>query len=234
MRKTALLLARRQHGLRKSALATLSFLLVACSRRASEKAPELNEPPHITPTVSPAPMRAPPPAPLLAERDLARVGNPKPGPDKVDVQDVAMGTNVHFVAYTNDQVDAGQVRSAIDRALREINWLAAKLSEWRNDSEVSNINLHPAHWVKVGPDTFAVIRRGLEAGRASEGAFDITFQVMSDVWKFGSAAEAEPRVPSKSEIEQRRRFVDYRKVELDAGAQAVRIPNGYQLGLGGI
>jgi thiamine biosynthesis lipoprotein len=145
-----------------------------------------------------------------------------------------MGTNVHFIAYTNDQVDVAQVRAAMSQALDEIRRLEGMLSEWRSDSEVGKINLSPDQWVKVGPETFAVIRSGLDAGRASQGAFDITFQVMSDVWKFGSAAEAEPKVPSKAEIERRRRFVDYRKVQIDEAQRAVRIPAGYKLGLGGI
>ena len=236
MRKPAPLLARRPQWLGKSALVALSFLLVACSRRATEKGPELSAAARERPAASAAPPEAPAAAPLHPElgAPVSSAGDGKLGPYKVDLQDVAMGTNVHFVAYTNDQVDAAQVRSAMDQALGEIHRLASKLSEWRGDSEVSRINLNPAHWVQVGPETFAVIRRGLEAGRISGGAFDITFQVMSDVWKFGSAAEVNPRVPSKSEIEQRRRFVDYRKVELDTAAQAVRIPKGYQLGLGGI
>jgi thiamine biosynthesis lipoprotein len=145
-----------------------------------------------------------------------------------------MGTNVHFIAYTNDRVDVAGVRAAMSRALDEIRRLEGILSEWRNDSEVGQINLSPGRWVKVGPETFAVIRSGLDAGRASQGAFDITFQVMSDVWKFGSAAESEPKVPAKAEIERRRRFVDYRKVQLDVPQRAVRIPAGYKIGLGGI
>jgi thiamine biosynthesis lipoprotein len=156
------------------------------------------------------------------------------GPDKVDLEDEAMGTNIHFIAYTNEHVDSEHVRAAMSRALDEIRRLERILSEWRSDSEVGKINLSPDQWVKVGPETFAVIRRALDAGRVSQGAFDITFQVMSDVWKFGSAAEAAPRVPSKGEIERRRRFVDYRKVELDEQQRAVRIPTGYKIGLGGI
>jgi thiamine biosynthesis lipoprotein len=112
--------------------------------------------------------------------------------------------------------------------------VAGVLSEWRNDSEVGKINLNPDQWVSVGPETFAVIARALEEGKVSDGAFDITFQAMSDVWKFGSAAEAEPKVPSKAEIERRRRLVDFRKVELDLQARAVRIPKGHSVGLGGI
>jgi ApbE family protein len=100
-------------------------------------------------------------------------------------------------------------------------------------SEVSKINANPERWIGVGPETFAVISRALEEGKASSGAFDITFQAMSDIWKFGSAAEAQPKIPSKADIEQRRKLVDYRKVELDARARTVRIGSGQKLGLGG-
>jgi FAD:protein FMN transferase len=155
-------------------------------------------------------------------------------PEKVDVQDQAMGTTVHVVAYTNARTDVAKVSSAIARALDEMKRLEGLLSEWRDDSEVGQLNRKPRQWVSVGPETFAVIARGLEEGKASQGAFDITFQVMSDIWKFGSAAEAAPTVPSKAAIERRIRHVDYRKVELDERARAVRIPQGHQLGLGGI
>ena len=180
---------------------------------------------------SSGPTQAPPLPHSSPEQPASDAGH---GPDEVDFQDEAMGTNVHFVAFTNDRVNVAQVRTAMSAAFDEINRLEGLLSEWRNDSEVGQINLNPDHWVKVGPETFAVIARGLEAGKVSQGAFDITFQAMSNVWKFGSAAEAKPKLPSKAEVEQRRRFVDFRKVELDAQARAVRIPRGYQLGLGGI
>jgi len=145
-----------------------------------------------------------------------------------------MGTNVHFVAYTNAQVDTAKVRAAMTQALAEMRALEAMLSEWRDDSEVGQINAHPEQWVHVGPETFAVISRGLEAGKTSGGAFDITFQAMSDIWKFGSAADATPKVPSKAEIERRRALVDYRTVELDPSSSAVRVPKAHKIGLGGI
>lgn len=145
-----------------------------------------------------------------------------------------MGTNVHFIAYTNAQVDSTKVRLALTQALNEMKRLEAMLSEWRDDSEVGKINANPEQWVHVGPETFAVISRALAEGQASGGAFDITFQAMSDVWKFGSAADAQPKVPSKAEIDRRRALVDYRTVELDPAAQAVRLPKAHKIGLGGI
>ena len=69
--------------------------------------------------------------------------------------------------------------------------------------------------VAVGTDTFAVIEKSVWAGALSKGSFDITFQSMSELWKFGDAAEDKPRVPSAAEVAARRKLVDYRKLELD-------------------
>ena len=227
----------RKHGLNtsKCAIFALPWLLAGCQRASAEKAPELRDAaptsstsrelakasglaqPSAPPTSSAASL---PPAPADAE--------------KVDFQDVAMGTNVHFIAYSNAQVDGAKVRSAMTEALNEMKRLEAVLSEWRDDSEVGKINANPERWVPVGPETFAVISRALAEGKASGGAFDITFQAMSDVWRFGSAADAVPKLPSKAEIERRRAFVDYRSVELDPAARAVRLPKAHKIGLGGI
>jgi len=173
------------------------------------------------------------PYPYAPPRTAVLSGTPG-GVEKVDYEDVAMGTNVHFIAYTNAQVDTQKIRVVMTRALAEMKRLEGVLSEWRDDSEVGKINLNPEQWVHVGPETYAVIARGLQEGKESYGAFDITFQAMSGLWKFGSAADAEPQVPSKAEIDQRRKLVDYRTVELDEQAQAVRIPKDHKLGLGGI
>lgn len=206
--------------------------LGACSRLASEKVPEAAERGGAASSLS----RTQPTSSASAAEGIASafpqaVRSP---PEKVDYQAVAMGTNVHFVAYTNDRVDADDLRRALMAALAEMKRLEARLSEWQADSDIGKLNASPDHWFQVGPDAFEVIKRGVEEGRASAGAFDITFQAMSQVWKFGSAAEATPKVPSKTEVERRRQFVDYRKVELDPSTESVRLPSGTQIGLGGI
>jgi thiamine biosynthesis lipoprotein len=145
-----------------------------------------------------------------------------------------MGTNVHMIAYTTPQVDAEHVKIAINDALLEMRRLEGLMSEWHDDSEVGKINANPEQWVNVGPETFAVISRALDESKASGGAFDITFQAMSNIWKFGSAAEAQPKLPNPAEIAQRRKLVDYRTVELDPKTLAVRIPKDHKIGLGGI
>ena len=230
--------ARQIHWLigGKWAFAALPWLLAACNRPATEKAPELKEAAHPDSAVaSPSAVAAQASkVPSLGSNPPSGPLAPPPSVEKVDFQDVAMGTNVHFIAYTKAQVDGTRVRSAMTLALAEMKQLEAVLSEWRNDSEVGQINLNPDKWVPVGPETFTVIARALEEGKASGGAFDITFQAMSSVWKFGSAADAQPKLPSKAEIERLRALVDYRTVELDPVAHAVRLPKGHKIGLGGI
>ncbi len=145
-----------------------------------------------------------------------------------------MGTKVHFVAYTTPAVNADAIKAAITSAVAEMRRLEGLMSEWREDSEVGKINASPDQWVKVGPETFAVISRALEEGKLSHGTFDITFQAMSGVWKFGSAAEEKPKVPPPATIAELKKLVDYRVVQLDEAEHAVKLPKDHKIGLGGI
>jgi FAD:protein FMN transferase len=153
-------------------------------------------------------------------------------PTKVELKEVAMGTTVTLVAFTNEKVDEPRARELFEKALAEVKRLESVLSEWREDSEVGRVNHGDGEWVAVGPETLEVIQKGLLAGKLSEGTFDITFQAMSDVWKFGDAREADPKVPRKADVLARKKLVDYRKVELDG--TRVRLGKGQKLGLGGI
>src|SRR5450631_523182 len=214
----------------------LLVALAACQKIAGEKAPDLADAarPRASASASAAPAPLPLPGYIPTALGTPAVSTTAQGPEKVDFQDVAMGTNVHMIAYTNPQVDAEHIKLAINDALLEMRRLEGLMSEWHDDSEVGRINANPEHWVNVGPETFAVISRAQGESKASDGAFDITFQAMSNIWKFGSAAEAQPKLPDPAEIAQRRKLVDYRRVELDPKTLAVRIPKDHKIGLGGI
>jgi FAD:protein FMN transferase len=155
-------------------------------------------------------------------------------PLKVEVQDEAMGTSLHFIAYTSEQASEAQTRAAIAQATAEVRRLEALLSEWKPESEVGQVNSRAGEWVSVGPETAAVLERGLWAGKLSGGSFDITFQSLSKVWKFGSAQDSEPAPPSLAEVAKLKKRVDYRRVELDQAGGRVRIGKDQQVGLGGI
>jgi FAD:protein FMN transferase len=178
---------------------------------------------------------APPKARSALAAAPTRSASPEPfTPTKVQVQDAAMGTSLHFIAYTTPEASEAATRTAISQAIAEIRRLEAVLSEWKPDSQIGQVNAHAGEWVEIGPEAAAVIERGLWAGKLSSGSFDITFQALSKVWKFGSAQEDKPKLPSRAEVEKLRKLVDYRRVELDQAGGRVRIGRGQQMGLGGI
>jgi thiamine biosynthesis lipoprotein len=203
--------------------------LPSCDGARSKSGPALSAGPQMLPTAS-APTGA-----LIASAAPSPPAAPKPLPEqKVEVQDEAMGTSLHFVAYTTPTLDEAKTRAAIAAAIAEMRRLERLLSEWLPDSEISRVNAQAGEWVSIGPEAARVIERGLWAGRVSDGSFDITFQALSRVWKFGSAQEERPKLPDRAEVEKLRKLVDYRKVELDEAGQRVRIGKHQQLGLGGI
>ena len=151
---------------------------------------------------------------------------------KVELRDVAMGTSINLVAFTNDQVVESATRLLLTKAVDEIKRLEGVLSEWKDDSDIGKLNHANGEWTAVGPEALEVIQKGIAAGKASEGTFDITFQVMGELWKFGDARDPNPKVPSKTDIQNKKKLIDYRKIELDG--DKVRIAKGQKVGLGGI
>ena len=155
-------------------------------------------------------------------------------PSKVELERAAMGTRVQIVCYTNEKSDETATKAGMARAVDEMLRLERILSEWKNDSEVSAINQGAGSPVRVGVDTFSVVSKGVWAGTTSSGTFDITFQTLSDLWKFGDAAETVPRVPSPARVKARLEHLGYRKLVLDSTERTVLVPKGTQIGLGGI
>jgi thiamine biosynthesis lipoprotein len=221
---------RNYAGFRCCASAGFAVLtLVSCDGAHSKSAPAGPATPKSAPVGLAAPLREghqPSARPLAAPAPFS--------PTKVDVEEVAMDTSVRFVAYTTEAVDEPATRSAIAQAVAEIRRLEGVLSEWKRETEIGQVNARAGEWVSIGSEAMEVIERGLWAGKLSEGRFDITFQAMSKVWKFGSAQENPPQVPTRAEVDRLRKRVDYRRVELDVPGRRVRIGKDQQLGLGGI
>ncbi len=153
---------------------------------------------------------------------------------KVEFKGAAMGTSVTVIAYTTPKLGEARIQQAIDAAMAEIRRLEALMSSWQKTSEVSRINAEPGSFVPVSPETLEVIDKGLWAGAISEGTFDITFQTLSGLWKFGDAQDPNPVPPKASEVLRLRRHVDFRKVEVKRTERLVKIAPEQQLGLEGV
>jgi thiamine biosynthesis lipoprotein len=149
---------------------------------------------------------------------------------KVERTTEMMGTIIKILVVGETEEKAAP---AIEAALAEMRRLADVLSEWRDDSEVSKINhaagLHP---VKVGPDTLINIKVGNDTARWSDGAFDLSWAALHDLYTFQPGHE---RVPTPAELKQRLPLIRYQDIVVNDKAQTVFLKRkGMRLGLGGI
>ena len=96
-------------------------------------------------------------------------------------------------------------------AFAEFDRLESALSVWRAESDVQRLNAAAGgDAVAVGPDLLAVLDAAAEASRVTNGAFDITFGALSDVWRFDH--DQDNRVPSPAEIAARLPLIDHAAV----------------------
>jgi FAD:protein FMN transferase len=121
----------------------------------------------------------------------------------------AMGTVYEIVVYDESPAHAAQ---AIEKAFAEIVRLDEALSNFKPESELSQLNRN-AHFapVRVSPDLYRVIDESLKYSKVSAGQFDITVAPLVDLWK---AALRGDRVPTEAEQQKARSCVGYEKIEL--------------------
>ncbi|MCX7807368.1 MAG: FAD:protein FMN transferase [Deltaproteobacteria bacterium] len=126
-----------------------------------------------------------------------------------------------------------RARQAIEEAFEEIARLESLLSEWRQDSEISQINRAAGEFpVRVGSDTMAVIEAGLRVSRASEGAFDLSWAALRSLYLFQPGSQ---KVPSEEEIQARLPFVNYKNIVVNRSQSEVFLKQkGMAIGTGGI
>jgi thiamine biosynthesis lipoprotein len=188
-------------------------------------------PSPLPPVASASP---PPGGPGASASASGAVPAPPPWPAKVDFVEPAMGTEVHFVSYVTPKLDEDAIREAMKKAHAEIVRIENLMTSWRDTSEIGQINLGAGHPVKVSDETIEVLKKSRWAGDISEGVFDITFHALGDLWKFGDAAEQNPKLPDPATVRARKKLVDYRKIKIDADARTVTLPTKMKIDLGGI
>jgi thiamine biosynthesis lipoprotein len=216
-------------------VAGLVLCAQACSPRHSDDATRATSASALATKSAPAVT-----ASSSAAAPSSSIATAVPGPEapftprKVDLEEPAMGTEVHFVAYTTRELGEGAIKDAMNRALVEIRRVETVMTSWRDTSEVGQINVGAGSPVVVSNETIAVLKKARWASELSGGVFDITFHALGDLWKFGDAAEANPKLPDPKVVREKKKLVDYRKVQIDEGAHTVTIAKGMRIDLGGI
>ena len=129
-------------------------------------------------------------------------------PARVALNGPTMGTRWAALFYTEPGFGTGGVQAALQAAVDEVD---GQMSTWSPDSDLMRLNASPVgEWVAVPHHLRAVLRLGLEIGRASGGAFDIGMGDAVMAWGFGPeaaapecirAAMAAPRHPAHEILE---------------------------------
>lgn len=150
--------------------------------------------------------------------------------DLFSTQRTLMGTEWSIQIVLGGNVSRIRAESAVDEAFAELHRVESVMSEWLPESPLSQINASAGIGpVEVPVELREIIRRGIEWGRLSNGAFDITWLGLGSLWHFDESFVP----PEPSAISRALANVDYRKVRIQNGSVFLE-KAGMAIGLGGI
>ncbi|MGN0721280.1 MAG: FAD:protein FMN transferase [Anaerovoracaceae bacterium] len=110
------------------------------------------------------------------------------------------------------------------------------LSKTIETSDIARINNAEGKAVTVSDETIEVLKKGLEFGRLSGGAFDITIGKATDLWDFHDNAETGHEggiVPSEEALKEAISHVNYENIKIEGNRASLTDPKT-EINLGGI
>jgi thiamine biosynthesis lipoprotein len=142
----------------------------------------------------------------------------------------AMGSTYTITLYGYGQE---RVEAALEAAFNEVRRLDGMLSNYRPNSEWSEVNRYAAERsVKVTPELFDLLSACQKFSRESEGTFDVSVGPLMKVWGFYRGTG---HMPQRDEVARALEKVGYRNVILDRENRTVRFARkGVELDPGGI
>jgi len=138
------------------------------------------------------------------------------------VRDFILNTEVYVTVYRSRDVSAAQDAMELCRQLELI------FSRTQENSELARLNRREI--TEVSDHLARVIETGLEYGRITDGAFDITMGAVTSLWDF--TAEA-PVVPTSDAVDEALSSVSWNSISVKGNNITFRDPHT-QLDLGGI
>jgi thiamine biosynthesis lipoprotein len=139
-----------------------------------------------------------------------------------------MGTRVSVELWHPDE---RRGLALVEQVLDEYRRIDRLMSTYLDDSEISLVNREAADRpVPVGDELLALILASIDLSRASDGAFDISYESVGYLYDFRARQH-----PDAAQISALIDGVDYRRILVDRDANTVRfgLP-GMRINLGGI
>ena len=141
-----------------------------------------------------------------------------------------MGSRFDITVVAQDSV---QGAIFIDTAIAEITRIERLISSWDANSQTSRVNANAGvRPVKVDYELFDLIERAKGISKLTDGAFDISYASMDNIWKFDGSMS---KMPSKMEITASVAKVGYQNILLDSTRHTVFLKHkGMKIGFGAI
>lgn len=164
---------------------------------------------------------------LLLATALAYAAEP---PIRYESSVDAMGSTFSIAAWGSDR---GTLTAAVESALEEARRLDRMLSNYRPESEWSEVNRSAAgRGVAVSQELFDLLAACVRYSEQSEGTFDITVGPLMRVWGFYKGSG---RMPHRSEVRSALARTGYKNLSLQTTTRTVRFEKpGLEIDPGGI
>jgi len=141
-----------------------------------------------------------------------------------------MGSSFTFTAISEDITLS---KKAVQKGIEEVVRIESLISSWDINSETSLINKNAGFKpTKVSFELYELIRRSKRISKLSNGAFDISFASIDNIWDFKSKSV---ELPTDEQIKESIVHIDFQKIELSLNDTSVFLKDkGMKIGFGGI
>ncbi|PKA96761.1 thiamine biosynthesis lipoprotein [Flavobacteriaceae bacterium MAR_2009_75] len=141
-----------------------------------------------------------------------------------------MGSRFDITVVASDSVSGHEY---IDLAVTEILRIENLISSWKFKSQTSSINKNAGvSPVQVDPELFGLIKRCNQISNLTDGAFDISYASMDEIWKFDGSMQ---QMPDSSLIKASIEKVGYHNIVLDSATSSIFLElKGMKIGFGAI
>ncbi|WP_348813598.1 FAD:protein FMN transferase [Flavobacterium maritimum] len=141
-----------------------------------------------------------------------------------------MGGRFDITIVAKDSLSA---EKNIDSVIAEITRIENLISDWKSDSQVSEVNQNAGiRPVKVDREVFELTQRAIRFSEVTNGSFDISFAAMDKIWKFDGSMTA---MPSAEAIKKSVEKVGYQNIILDSVQSTIFLKlKGMKIGFGAL
>ncbi|WBU89797.1 FAD:protein FMN transferase [Cellulophaga omnivescoria] len=141
-----------------------------------------------------------------------------------------MGNRFDFTIVAKETATAN---TYIDECIAEVKRIEKIISSWDAESQTTQVNKNAGIApVKVAPELFGLVERAIQISKVTDGAFDITYAALDNVWKFNINMEY---LPTDTQVANSIANVGYHNIVLDKEQQTIYLPKkGMKIGFGAI